>query len=515
VFVSNKPVRPKLFSVVWIALVSLTALASHAATSYVPSDVTPPKPVREFRAAWIATVGNSVWPSKSGLSTADQKAELLAILDRAAQLKLNALIFQVRPSCDALYASKIEPWSEYLTGTMGKAPSPYYDPLEFAITEAHKRGIELHAWFNPYRAHHFNAKSPIASNHISKTRPQLACRYGRYLWLDPGERDVQAYSLSVVMDVLQRYDVDGIHFDDYFYPYIEQGARGEDLDFPDSVSWQKYGMNSKLSRDDWRRDNVNDFIERTYRSIKATKPWVKFGISPFGIWRPGNPPQIKGFDAYAGLYADARKWMINGWADYFAPQLYWGFEPKEQSFPVLLDWWDDQNPKHRHIWPGIDTTKLQSNRRFDGSTPPPWPPEEIVNQIRLAARQPVSAGHIHWNMKALSRSPALMTALERGHYAEPALVPACPWLSTNALAKPTYFISDMKTGGVRLICNAAPGQQPKLWLLQARANGDWATAIVPGERLARSFAKLPDVIAVTPIDRAGVAGRPLVLEKKN
>lgn len=513
-FDSNWRVRPKLFSLTWIAFAVLTALPSIAATGYAPSNVSPPPVRREFRAAWIATVGNSVWPSKSGLSTADQKKELIAIMDTAAQLKLNALIFQVRPSCDALYASKLEPWSEYLTGTMGKAPSPYYDPLEFAITEAHKRGIELHAWFNPYRAHHFNATSPIAANHVSKTRSKLVRTYGNYLWLDPGEREVQDYSLGVVMDVLKRYDVDGIHFDDYFYPYAEKGAGGQDADFPDEPSWQKFGAKSGLSRDDWRRDNVNDFIERTYRSIKATKPWVKFGISPFGIWRPGNPAQIRGLDAYDKLYADARKWMANGWADYFAPQLYWGIEQREQSFPVLLNWWNGQNPKRRHIWPGIDTTKLHSNRRPDGSTPPNWPPMEIEAQIRLAALQPVSAGHIHWNLRALTRSAGLMLMLQRDRYAEPALVPACPWLSTNTLAKPTYFINELKTGGVRLICNATAGQQPRLWLLQARIGSNWYTEIVPNEKLAFSFKKTPEVIAVTPIDRTGVAGRALVLEKQ-
>ena len=515
VLVSNKPVRPNPFHVIGIALVALAAVSGQAASRYVQSSATPPKVEREFRAAWIATVGNSVWPSKPGLPTADQKRELIAILDTAAALNLNAIIFQVRPSCDALYASKLEPWSEYLTGTMGKAPSPYYDPLEFAIKEAHKRGLELHAWFNPYRAHHSNAKSPIAASHVSKTQPQLVRRYGRYLWLDPGEREVQDYSLSVVMDVLKRYDVDGIHFDDYFYPYAEPGGSGSDQPFPDDASWQKFGRNSKLSRDDWRRENVNVFIERTYKSIKSTKPWVKFGISPFGIWRPGYPQQIKGYDAYARLYADARKWMVNGWADYFAPQLYWSIDSREQSFPVLLDWWNSQNPKGRHIWPGINTTKLQLNRSATGVTSPPWKPEEITRQISMAGNQPVSAGHIHWNMKALSRSSSLMTSLQHGDYAEPALVPGCAWLSTNTLPRPTHFISELKTGGVRLICNAAPGQTPGLWLLQSRIAGQWKTEVVPGgEKLARSFTKSPDVIAVTPIDRAGVAGSVLVLEKK-
>ena len=270
-----------------------SAFAAQAA-SYEPSRVIPPEPTREFRAAWVATVGNIDWPSQKTLSSQDQKAELLAILNRAAELKLNAIIFQVRPACDALYASRIEPWSEYLTGTMGKAPEPFYDPLTFAIEEAHKRGLELHAWFNPYRARLLAAKSPAASSHISKTKPQLVRHYGEYLWLDPGEKDVQDYSHSVVMDVVKRYDVDGIHFDDYFYPYKVRSSSGGDLDFPDDASWQRYGARGKLSRDDWRRQNVNVFIERVYKSIKSAKPWVKFGVSPFGIWRPKYPPQIQG-----------------------------------------------------------------------------------------------------------------------------------------------------------------------------------------------------------------------------
>ena len=247
------------------------AFASRAA-NYEPSTVVPPEPVREFRGAWVATVVNIDWPSQKGLSTQEQKAELVAILDRAAQLKLNTIVFQVRPSCDAFYASRIEPWSEYLSGTMGKPPAPFYDPLAFAIEEAHKRGLELHAWFNPYRARLLTAKSFAASNHVTVTRPQLVRHYGEFLWLDPGEKDAQDYSLSVIMDVVQRYDVDGIHFDDYFYPYKVPAGSGKYLDFPDNPSWKRYGTGGKLSRDDWRRENVNRFVERVYKSIKLTKP---------------------------------------------------------------------------------------------------------------------------------------------------------------------------------------------------------------------------------------------------
>src|SRR5258707_7009726 len=200
-----------------------TACLSPAAT-YGPAKVIPAKRVSEFRAAWVATVANIDWPSKKGLSTAEQKAELIAILDRAAQLKLNAIIFQVRPACDAMYQSSLEPWSEYLTGVEGQPPAPFYDPLAFAIEEAHQRGLELHAWFNPYRARHLSSKGAASATHISKTHPELVRHYGKYLWLDPGEKEVQQYSLNVVMDVVKRYDIDGVHFDDYFYPYKENDA---------------------------------------------------------------------------------------------------------------------------------------------------------------------------------------------------------------------------------------------------------------------------------------------------
>jgi uncharacterized lipoprotein YddW (UPF0748 family) len=242
-----------LFFVLLQACIAWAAEESPAGATIAP----PPAPAREFRAAWIATVGNSCWPSKPGLTTAQQKAELIAILDRAAALKMNAVIFQVRPACDAFYQSSLEPWSEYLTGVQGRAPSPYYDPLAFAITEAHRRGLELHAWFNPFRAHHFQSVGPISNNHISRTHPEYVRSYAKYLWLDPGDPAARDYSLRVVMDVLKRYDVDGIHFDDYFYPYHEKNSAGSDIDFPDAATWAKYGAGSGLSRDDWRRRNVD------------------------------------------------------------------------------------------------------------------------------------------------------------------------------------------------------------------------------------------------------------------
>lgn len=486
------------------------------AADYVPASVSPPPPSREFRAAWIATVGNIDWPSRKDLSPAEQKAELVSILDRAAKIGLNAVIFQVRPACDALYASKLEPWSEYLTGAMGKPPEPFYDPLAFAIEAAHQRGLELHAWFNPYRARHPNARSPIAANHISKTKPHLVRQYGGYLWLDPGEREVQEHSLNVVLDVLKRYDVDGIHFDDYFYPYKES-ANGRELDFPDDASWKKYGAGEKPERNDWRRDNVNRFIERVHRSVKATKPWVKFGVSPFGIWRPGHPPQIKGFDAYDQLYADARHWLGRGWVDYLAPQLYWAIEPKEQSFPVLLNWWNAQNPQRRHLWPGMDTTKVRDRnaaggtnaaRSNSGRARPTWRADEIVAQIRLAHEQPVSSGHIHWNAKSLLRSAELQTALARGPYAEPALVPICPWLDAKPPARPQLSVTAGITSA-KLTWTTPAATEISGWLLQYQRGGKWTTRLLPPPtRTLILDGGPPEAIALSAVGRAAVLSPP-------
>ncbi len=448
-----------------------------------------PQPQREFRAAWIATVGNSCWPSKPGLTTAQQKAELLAILDRAATLKMNAVIFQVRPACDAFYESKLEPWSEYLTGVQGRAPSPYYDPLAFAVTEAHKRGLELHAWFNPFRAHHFQTVSPIAASHISKTHPELVRSYARYLWLDPGEPAVRDYSLRVIMDVLKRYDVDGIHMDDYFYPYHETNSLG-DIPFPDEVSWKKRSTTVDISRDDWRRHNVDIFMEQVYRAIKAEKPWVKFGVSPFGIWRPKNPPSISGFDAYEEIYCDSRKWLREGWCDYVAPQLYWGIQPPQTSFTTLLDWWNGENIKHRHVWPGMDSLKVGGK----------WQPAEIVNQIGITRRY-ADAGHIHWSVMALMKNPALAEALRVDTYRQPALIPASPWLNPTVPPPPKLSVSIWKKSFHIEWKNS--GKEPiNGWVLQTRANGSWTTQIFPASRTDVYLDNAsPDAIAVRAVSR--------------
>lgn len=473
-----------------------------AAAHWAPAAAAPPIPTpqREFRGVWVATVDNIDWPSKPGLPVEQQKSELVGIMDRAAQLKLNAVIFQVRPACDALYASKLEPWSEFLNGKMGLAPDPPYDPLAFAVEEAHKRGLELHAWFNPYRAHHPAEKGEISAEHISRTHPEIVRQYGKHLWLDPAEPSVRAYSISVVRDVVHRYDVDGVHIDDYFYPYKEKGPNGAILPFPDDGPWQKYqASGGTLSRDDWRRSQVDRFVEEMYHAVKAEKPWVKVGISPFGIWRPGNPPQIRGFDSYQEIYGDSRKWIRNGWVDYLTPQLYWRIEQTAQSYPVLLKWWTEQNVQHRHIWPGNYTGRVS-----DGGG---WSVSEILNQIRATREQPGATGNVHFSMKVFSTDRAgIDEALEAGPYARPALVPASPWLGGKAPGRPKLHEEADPAGGHRLAWSPAGKDAPWQWVLRLRTGDQWCIEVLPGTENSHILPAGTVEAAISAVNRYGAEG---------
>jgi uncharacterized lipoprotein YddW (UPF0748 family) len=485
----------------WLILFLLAAL-SGAAPLVAAADFVPPPPAREFRGAWLATVANIDWPSKPGLPVAQQKAELLALLDRAAQLHFNAILFQVRPVSDALYASPLEPWSEYLTGVQGRAPQPFYDPLAFAIAAAHQRGLQLHAWFNPFRAAHPEAKSPPAPSHITRTHPELVRHYGTQTLLDPGDPAVTAHVVAVVQDVVKRYDVDGIVFDDYFYPYPEKKRNGQKLDFPDDATWKKFGASSGLSRDDWRRDNVNRFIREISVVIKANKPWVQFGISPFGIWRPKNPAPISGMDAYAKIFADSRKWLANGWVDYFAPQLYWGIAARDQSFPVLLEWWRAQNLKGRHLWPAL----------ADSSVGGKFSTDEIPHQVQII-RQRTDPGAIHYHLRNVLENPALAAAV-RAAYAEPALVPATTWLDPVPPEKPKLVALAGKNS-VRVRWEPGGGKPAAAWLLQIFSDGFWRTEILPANQIARTFQNyLPDAVAVRAMDRVGNLSAPSLWSAK-
>ncbi|HEU4643341.1 MAG TPA: family 10 glycosylhydrolase [Gemmatimonadaceae bacterium] len=487
----------------------IALLAARAALAQTPApaptDSDAPPVAREFRGVWVASVANIDWPSRPGLSTWQQQVELLEILNRAVELHLNAVVLQVRPAADALYHSRYEPWSEYLTGEMGAPPEPSWDPLAFAVKEAHARGLELHAWINPFRAHHPTDTSAYSTNHVSRAHPEMVRQYGQYLWLDPGDAAVRRHSLRVVLDIVKRYDVDGIHIDDYFYPYKERDSLGQPMDFPDDSSWTRYvRAGGKMTRDDWRRHNIDLFIESMYHEVKKAKPWVKVGISPFGIWRPENPPGICCFDAYAELYADSRKWLAEGWLDYLTPQLYWSIGSPHQSYPVLLKWWAEHNPKGRHLWPGNDLNRIGPLGTSG------WRADELLEQIRLTRAQPGATGNVYFSMKSLMTNRGGITdQLAGGPYAQPALVPASPWLSKRVPPTPKAVARvDTVTGNV--VLHLAPGGKHHVWLwaVQARTAGVWTTAILPGEQRTHTIARgagsvVPDEVVVYEVNRYG------------
>lgn len=462
---------------------------------------TGPKAMREFRAAWVASVANINWPSKPGLPVEEQKQEALKLLNFLADNNFNAVILQVRPQCDALYKSDLEPWSYYLTGKQGQAPEPFYDPLEFWINESHNRGIELHVWLNPYRAHHPSGGKEISEQSIVKKNPELVVFLKQgYWWMDPALTGTRAKTTAVVMDLVKRYDIDGVHFDDYFYPYWDYNGNE---DFPDSASWHAYkNSGGKLSRNDWRRDAVNVLIEDLYEKIKTTKPWVKFGLSPFGIWRPGYPESISGFDQYDKLYADAKLWLNKGWIDYFTPQLYWPINRMAQSFPVLLGWWAGENTMKRHLWPGISVGSDTSAKNVN----------EIMSQIMISRGMlPESKGIVHWSISSLTRNPNMTKGIKEGPYRQQALVPANPWLDNKAPATPLVTISGT---GNEIVLNWKHTDEADVvrWVIYYTYGNTWNYSIRNSKE--RSFTiKLPagqntpqiviSKVAVTAVDRNG------------
>ncbi len=486
----------------------------------------PPAAPREFRAAWVSTVANIDWPSKPDLPVARQQAEAIAILERARSMNLNAIILQVRPSADAIYPSPHEPWTEYLTGAQGRAPQPMYDPLEFWVTEAHARGLELHAWFNPYRARHDNARSPAAPNHITQRNPDAVRRYGKFMWMDPAEESASKQTLDVVLDVVRRYDIDGVHIDDYFYPYpipatpavagnaaaLDGSAAQAELDFPDNPAWERYlAAGGKLDRASWRRDNVNRLIEAMYKGIHGEKTWVRFGISPFGLGRPDRrPPGIAGFSQYDKLYADAELWLENGWLDYFTPQLYWPRAQKPQAYDTLLDYWISQNTKGRHMWPGLFTSRI-------GAPTKSYAPQEVMEQVQATRERPGATGHVHFSMVALMQNrEGIADKLYTGHYATPALVPATPWLDSEAPGNPK--VQPVFKDG-KLTLKVAPGKDTNLYAVWSRYGDLWRFSVHPAadkELFIANDPKLgaPVSVYLSAVDRVGNEGERLHVWRK-
>lgn len=484
-----------------LAALAVTALTGCGLFATAPEPQPPPAP-REFRAAWVASVANIDWPSRAGLSNAEQQEEIRRIVERAQWLGLNALIVQVRPAADALYASELEPWSEYLTGEQGRAPQPWYDPLALWIAEAHRRGIELHAWFNPYRARHSSAKSPNAPNHVASTAPHLVKTYGNSLWLDPGEAEATRRTLDVIADVLRRYDVDGVHVDDYFYPYpVKIAGSDEELPFPDDASWSAYVMSDgSLSREAWRRRNVDQLVERMHAVVRREKPAARFGVSPFGLGKPERRPAgVVGFSQYDKLYADVELWLAKGWLDYLVPQLYWPIESTEQPFGLLLDYWLAANTSGKHVWPGLFTSRINA-------TPQSWSPAQIAAQVALTRGRGVN-GHVHFSMVALMENRQGVADLMRASYAQPALLPAAPWLGGSAPAAPA---ARARFDGSAVVVDApvTPGEAPWLLAIWARHGETWRFSAAPHASAARLDARVEgmplNAVVVSAVSRAGL-----------
>jgi uncharacterized lipoprotein YddW (UPF0748 family) len=376
----------------------------------------------EFRGVWIASVDNIDWPLKGMVNPDSQRVEFIRQLDMHKNNGMNAVIVQVRPAADAFYPSPYEPWSQWLTGVQGKPPSPYYDPLEFMITETHKRGMEFHAWCNPYRADFKIGASSIATNHVTKIHPEWFLAYGDKKYFDPASKEVQKFVVKVIADIVHRYDVDAIHMDDYFYPYRIAGK-----EFPDEEAYKK--SKSDLSKDDWRRSNVDSIIKMLAVQIKKEKPWVQFGISPFSVWR-NNDKDPRGSDSKAGqtnyddLYADILLWLKEKWVDYVAPQLYLEIGHDKIDYAKLLDWWS-KNSYGRNLYIGLGIYRSGSNAAWKD-------PNQLPDQIKLLRKYPNVQGSIYFSSKSFNNNPnGWCDSLRNNYYKESASLPVMNWLPKN------------------------------------------------------------------------------------
>lgn len=409
------------------------------------------QPKYEFRAAWIATVVNIDWPSKKGLPVATQKTEFIYLLDSFQSIGINAVIVQVRPSADAFYPSQYEPWSEYLNGVQGLPPIPYYDPLKFMIEEAHKRNMEFHAWLNPYRAVFDIYNSSVSPASITRTHKDWFLTYGTKKYFNPGLPQVMQYVTGIVKDIVTRYDIDAIQMDDYFYPYRIAGK-----EFPDAATYRRYGAG--MTKDDWRRSNCDSVIKMIHNVIIDTKPLIKFGISPFGVWR-NKDQDADGSDTHSGqtnyddLYADILLWLDQGWIDYVTPQLYWEIGHNLCDYETLLAWWSNHSyGKHIYIGHGV-------YRVFDKPTIAWRNPNELPNQIKMLREDPNIQGSVFYSGTSLLHNPnGWADSLKNNYYKTPALIPPMQWVDVNAPHAPviTNFTESKKTADASFIFYAKP-----------------------------------------------------------
>lgn len=417
----------KRFVFAVIGLLGMLFTNESDAQNFIPDNGITPK--YEMRAAWVASVANIDWPSRKGLSVAQQKNEYIAIVEKAKQIGLNALFVQIRPATDAFYHSQYDPWSEYITGKQGQHPG--YDPLQFMLEETHKRGMEFHAWLNPYRAVVDVRRSSVDPNHITRRRPDLFFTYGTGKIFDPGIPETRQYFVGVVKDIINRYEVDGIHIDDYFYPYKIAGK-----DYPDDASFRKYG--NGMTKANWRRNNVDLIIKEIHEAILSTKPMVRFGVSPFGIYRNKSEwsggSDTRGTTNYNDLFADILRWSREGWVDYVVPQLYWPIGKDGQDFRILTDWWA-KNSYGRQLYIGqgffnANSTALWRNKH------------ELPNQIKYMRRNDNVHGSVYFSFKSIQNNlSGWSDSLRNNYYRKPAIVPPMAWIDKTPAFSPEVWTS--------------------------------------------------------------------------
>jgi uncharacterized lipoprotein YddW (UPF0748 family) len=396
-------------------------------------------PKREFRGIWIATVENIDWPSKKFLSPERQKEEFINIISHLKKDKINAVFIQVRPSCDAFYQSETEPWSEWLTGIQGKEPEPFYDPLIFIVEECHKRGIEIHAWFNPFRSVVNTKTSNITGKHISKTHPDWNIVYGKYKWLNPGLPEVRNYVTGVVLDVVRKYNIDGVHFDDYFYPYPVKNTK-----FRDEKTFVNYSRGIK-DIESWRRDNINLFLKQVSDSIRKVRSGCIFGISPFGIWKNNisdiSGSNTKGSESYYKTYSDSKKWLSEGWIDYLVPQLYWHIGNSSANYKILAEWWSN-NSFGKNIYLGQAVYKIANDYHEDWMNG-----NQIQKQIRLNRSLKNISGNVFFNTSTFLKNPmGLKDSLEINYYKYYAITPVINGKEDNTPLSPVNGIYNITNG---------------------------------------------------------------------
>jgi uncharacterized lipoprotein YddW (UPF0748 family) len=405
---------------------------------------------RQLRAVWIPSVLNISWPSKTGLSKEEQKAEMIKLLDEAKAMGMNAVVIQIRPTADAFYPSKINPWSKYLSGKQGENPG--YDPLAFMLNEAHKRNLEFHAWFNPYRISMDTNLEALVPDHPAKKNPDWVVSYGGKLYFNPGIPEVKQHVIDSVMEVVKKYDIDAVHFDDYFYPYPVAGQ-----EFPDEELYQKYGAGKFESKHDWRRHNINMLVKEVSTAIKKEKSYVKFGISPFGIWRnkSSDPTgsDTRGSQSYETIYADTRTWIQNEWLDYVTPQIYWNRGLAVADYEKLVPWWENEvKGKNVQLYIG------QAAYKIGTESPPAWmDPEEMPNQLKLNMQYPDVKGSMFFSVTdLLANRLNFKDRLSQDLYKYPALVPTMPWLDAKPPKAPTIHTALRTPKGVSLVWNDHP-----------------------------------------------------------